>query len=87
MKKYRAVFLAGDAVLDSKDFYTPDVGFRETSIILELMDAREDFQERYGCAVSVRIISVPVEEKITPVPKWRDRIFGAMRRTSSFFGL
>ena len=86
MKKYRAVFLAGDAVLDSKDFYTPDADFNETSIILELMDLREDLREKYGCAVSVRVTSVPVEEKIMPVPKWRDRIFGTMRRASSFFG-
>ncbi len=87
-KRYKAVFLAGDATIESKDLYLPvDVDFNETTIILELMDRRMDLQEEYGCAVSVRILPVLVEDKTTPVPKWRDRILGAMRRVSSFFGL
>ena len=63
MKKYRALFLAGDATLVSKDFYAPE-DFGATAILLELMDARQDLQEKYSCPISVRVYFV---EEVHPV--------------------
>ncbi|MEK7659536.1 MAG: hypothetical protein AAB338_02720 [Patescibacteria group bacterium] len=87
MKKYRAMFLAGDANVGSKDFYTPE-DFKEATIILELMDRREVLEEEYGCHVSLRVYPVeefpPVVKEIESSRHWWNL---AVRRISSFFSL
>ncbi len=85
---FRAQFFCGDVIVKETELYRFEAEYFEKEGLKEFNDSyeKEKLEARYGCAVSVRIIPVPVEEKIAPVPKWRDRIFGAMRRASSFFG-
>lgn len=86
MKKYRAVFLAGDATLCCKDFcISGDI--RETSIIIDLLDTQENLKDKYNCPVSVRVdflgeLIVP-ETQAHSRHSWLDWV---IRRVSSFFG-
>lgn len=91
---FRAQFFCGDVIVKETELYRFEAEYFEREGLKEFNDSyeKEKLEALYGCAVSVRIIPVPVdpapvEEKIAPTPKWRDRIFGAMRRASSFFGL
>jgi len=92
MKSYKALFLAGDAVLASKDFFTPEPeseSFSPTTIILDLMDVRQDLQEKYGCPVSLTVYFVkessPVVSEIQSSRHWWNLVADRIRRISSFF--
>lgn len=60
MRKYEAVFLAGDAVLERKFFYTPGeiTNLNEVCILSELIDREFDLKEEYGCNVLIRVTPV-----------------------------
>ena len=91
MKRYKVVFLAGDAVLASREFYTPDdvssdfKGVAEVVDLVSLMDQRQDLQSQYGCAVSLRVYPIETIPEEAMPNCFRLHWFGWHKRFSSFF--
>ncbi len=95
VKKYRAIFLAGDAALESKRFHLPaDADFQGSIYLLELMNKKQELEMEYGCRVFLRIEFLGLDEFPASVREtqpgrdwlgWLKKPLFVIRRVSSFF--